>query len=261
MVSAIQEFYPYLYGFHFDLYTDHNPLVSLKTVKDYGGRASRWLLLSQQFQFTVKYKPGGSNGNADSLSRRLPPVESNTLSTKADKESATTEGDPEISALVQDPEPGSLHLFPQAQSNDQVLQEVKIALQQGTTLPRQFQGKRDKLVQKEGVLYYRQTHSSSLQMVVPHSLQRTVLEQIHEKGRHLGVHKTLAKLRERFYWPGHSAQVEKWVKECELCQRRNSPPQKPQASLGTITAEYPFQRFGGTLWVHSQHHQRGTAIF
>ena len=59
VVSAIQEFYPYLYGFHFDLYTDHNPLVSLKTVKDYGGRASRWLLLSQQFQFTVKYNPPG----------------------------------------------------------------------------------------------------------------------------------------------------------------------------------------------------------
>ena len=137
VVSAIQEFYPYLYGFHFDLYTDHNPLVSLKTLKDYGGRASRWLLLSQQFQFTVKYKPGGSNGNADSLSRRPPPVESNTLSTKADKESATTKGDPEIIALVQNPEPGSLHLLSQAQSNDHVLQKVKIALQQDTTIPRQ----------------------------------------------------------------------------------------------------------------------------
>lgn len=242
VVSAIQEFYPYLYGFHFDLYTDHNPLVSLKTVKDYGGRVSRWLLLLQQFQFTVKYKPGGSNGNADGLSRRPPPVENKTLPTKTEEESATTEGEPEIVALVQDPEPGSLHLLSQAQANDQVLQKVKIALQQDTALPQQFQGKRDKLVQKEGVLYYRQTDSSPLQAVIPYSLQRTVLEQIHDKGGHLGVHKTLAKLRERFYWPGYEAQVEKWVKECQLCQRRNNPPQKPQASLGTITAEYPFQK-------------------
>ena len=109
-----------------------------------------WLLLLQQFQFTVKYKPGGSNGNADGLSRRLPPVESNTLSTKADEESATTEGDPEVIALLHDPEPGSLHLLFQVQTNNQVLQEVKITLQQDTTLPQQFQGKRDKLVQKEG---------------------------------------------------------------------------------------------------------------
>ena len=42
----------------------------------------------QQFQFTVKYKTGESNGNADGLSRRPPPVESDTLSTKADEESA-----------------------------------------------------------------------------------------------------------------------------------------------------------------------------
>ena len=51
------------------------------------------------------------------------------------------------------------------------MQEVKIALQQDTTLPRQFQSKHDKLVQKEGVLYYRQTDSSPLQTVVPYSLQ------------------------------------------------------------------------------------------
>ena len=104
------------------------------------------------------------------------------MSTKADKESATTEEDPEIIALVQEPEPGSLHLLPQAQSNDQVLQVVKIARQQNTTLSRQFQGKRDKLVQKERVPYYLiQTNSSPLQTVVPYSLQRTVLEKKHDK--------------------------------------------------------------------------------
>ena len=123
------------------------------------------------------------------------------------------EEDPEIVALVQDPEAASLHLLSQAQSNDQVLQEVKIALQQHTTLSWQFQGKRDKLVQKEGVLYYQHTDSSPLQTIIPCSLQRAVLEQIHDKGGHLGVHKTLAKLREWFCWPGHGAQVEKWVKE------------------------------------------------
>ena len=69
VVGAIKEFYPYRYGFPFQLHTDHNPLVSLKTVKDFGGRVSRWMLLLQQFDFTVVYKPGTSNGNADCLSR------------------------------------------------------------------------------------------------------------------------------------------------------------------------------------------------
>ena len=38
-VSAVKEFYPYLYGFSFKLITDHNPLTSLKGLKDVGGRA------------------------------------------------------------------------------------------------------------------------------------------------------------------------------------------------------------------------------
>ena len=37
-VGAIKEFYPYLYGFSFKLVTDHNPLTSLKSLKDTGGR-------------------------------------------------------------------------------------------------------------------------------------------------------------------------------------------------------------------------------
>ena len=35
-VSAVKEFYPYLYGFSFKLVTDHNPLTSLKGLKDVG---------------------------------------------------------------------------------------------------------------------------------------------------------------------------------------------------------------------------------
>ena len=45
-VGAIKEFYPYLYGFSFKLVTDHNPLTSLKGLKDTrtGGRLAHWLL-------------------------------------------------------------------------------------------------------------------------------------------------------------------------------------------------------------------------
>ena len=38
VVGAVKEFYPYLYGFQFTLLTDHNPLTSLKGLKDTGGR-------------------------------------------------------------------------------------------------------------------------------------------------------------------------------------------------------------------------------
>ena len=69
VVSAIKEFYPYLYGFSFTLVTDHDPLTSLKRLKDVGGRLNRWLLFLQQFQYRIVYKPGKGHTNADTLSR------------------------------------------------------------------------------------------------------------------------------------------------------------------------------------------------
>ena len=36
-VAAIMELYPYLYGVPFQLMTDHNPLIVLKGLKDFGG--------------------------------------------------------------------------------------------------------------------------------------------------------------------------------------------------------------------------------
>ena len=69
-VAAIKEFYPYLYGFSFKLFTDHNPLIALKGLKDVGGRLARWMIFLQQFNFQIKYKPGKVNNDADALSRR-----------------------------------------------------------------------------------------------------------------------------------------------------------------------------------------------
>ena len=46
--------------------------------------------------------------------------------------------------------------------------------------------------------------SSMMQLVVPNSLKEKVLYGFHERigGGHLGVETLVAKLKERFYWPG-----------------------------------------------------------
>ena len=55
VVCAVKEFYPYLYGFQFTLVTDHNPLTSLKDLKD---TPARWMLYLQQFNFTFQHRSG-----------------------------------------------------------------------------------------------------------------------------------------------------------------------------------------------------------
>ena len=55
VVGAVKEFYPYLYGFHFELVTHHNPLTSVKDLRDVGGHLTRWMLYLQQFNFTFQH--------------------------------------------------------------------------------------------------------------------------------------------------------------------------------------------------------------
>ena len=66
---ATQAFRVYLLGRHFTIQTDHRALEWLDRVKESNGRLTRWSLALQPFSFTVEYRPGGQNGNADGLSR------------------------------------------------------------------------------------------------------------------------------------------------------------------------------------------------
>ena len=69
VVTAVKEFYPYLFGHNFKLVTDHNLLTTLTKLKDVGGRLSRWIMFLQQFNYEFAYKPGSRHTNADALSR------------------------------------------------------------------------------------------------------------------------------------------------------------------------------------------------
>ena len=66
---GVKRFRYYLLGHKFILFTDHNPLQYINTLKDSYGRLGRWMMLLQDFQFEVVYRPGRLNGNADALSR------------------------------------------------------------------------------------------------------------------------------------------------------------------------------------------------
>jgi hypothetical protein len=70
IVWAVEKFDQYLTGSHFDLYTDH---LALKWLFSESGsknrRVERWVLKLQPHDFTIKYRTGKANSNADALSR------------------------------------------------------------------------------------------------------------------------------------------------------------------------------------------------
>ena len=69
IVWAVETLRPYLYGNHFYIETDHNPLVWLNKCKDMNQKLLRWSLILQQYSFTIRHKSGVNHKNADALSR------------------------------------------------------------------------------------------------------------------------------------------------------------------------------------------------
>ena len=66
---ATRHFQQYLIGGHFTIQTDHKPLLSLMTKTHINTRLLNYTLRLQHFNFSIEYKEGISNGNADALSR------------------------------------------------------------------------------------------------------------------------------------------------------------------------------------------------
>ena len=70
VVEACKYFRPYLLGQSFTVVTDHRALAFLAQKESSNGRLARWMDVLQQFTFTIVYRPGKSNQNADVLSRQ-----------------------------------------------------------------------------------------------------------------------------------------------------------------------------------------------
>ena len=68
-------FRPYLHGRRFQLETDQKALQWLMTATNLPGKLLRWSLRLQEFDFSIQYRRGKANANADALSRLPVPLE------------------------------------------------------------------------------------------------------------------------------------------------------------------------------------------
>ena len=70
LFKSVNYFAHYLYGTRFEVVTDHKALVSLLHSRVLNRRLHGWVLQLLEYDFTVKYRPGLENGDADALSRQ-----------------------------------------------------------------------------------------------------------------------------------------------------------------------------------------------
>ena len=61
---------------------------------------------------------------------------------------------------------------------------------------------------------------------------------------HLGIEKTINRLRMKYFWQGQSEEIKRHVQTCVPCQMRKKVVGKPQGLMQFITVENPFDKVG-----------------
>lgn len=105
----------------------------------------------------------------------------------------------------------------------------------------QLKREKDKLALKAGLLYRQAklpSEENVNQLILPTKYRDTVLKALHDDSGHLGIERITDLLRQRFFWPKMSKDVEQYIKNCGECITRKSPNQRT-APLHQITSKGP----------------------
>ena len=76
------------------------------------------------------------------------------------------------------------------------------------------------------------------QLVIPEAYNADILKGRYTDFGHPGKERTLKLIRERFFWPGMSSEVEEYVFKCDRCLRRKTAT-NTRASLVNVHTNYP----------------------
>ena len=109
------------------------------------------------------------------------------------------------------------------------------------------------LILQDDLLYRRRKAMANLpeklQFIVPSTLRRDLFDHIHGSafGGHLGIRKTLEKIRERFHWPRLPSDVKCWIQQCDLCVSVKKTPRHTHARLQVYLVGNPLERIAGDI--------------
>lgn len=270
--AITDQFRDYLYySPKFVVYTDNNPLTYVLTSARLNATGLRWIGELADFDFEIKYRPGRSNVDADTLSRSPANIEQyiKSCSESIDQSvldtvvSTIQEGSQNTTAwlssvalaaqLEEEPAPVttlSAGQLAAAQQQDpcigRVIQLKKTGQrptyemkQEESAYTRQLLHEWNKLYLEGGILY-RQS-GESRQVVLPKKLRHTVYVELHENMGHLGPDRVIALAQERFYWPFMRADISHYVTQVCRCLKQKRPAKHTRAPLQPITTTAPFQ--------------------
>ena len=256
--AVTSRFHEYLYGGEFAVYTDNNSLTYVLTTAKLNATGQRWIAALANYNFSLHYKSGKTNIEADALSRIPNREEEVHIDKDAVKAIANAMQIGEFSELYENPNLiicKSTTPTPKKFSNEDWVKEQNqdpdigwfIQLLKGNKVEPKFltddvnimKRKKGRYILRNGLLYKKcvsnNRETGYLQFVLPKPFMKQALEACHDEVGHLGVERTTSLLKDRFYWPGMEDDIEEYVKTCPRWLKFKAIPERAELNIIDVT--------------------------
>ena len=269
--AITDKFHDYLYGANFEVVTDNNPLTYVLTSAKLYASGHRWVAALANYNFSISYRSGKLNMDADGLSRLSEGslsehvVYSDVLKAVLNQCHEADSHKPLAACVAQHIVVPDVDIHDDAvnasalsstdwdkgQAGDELISRVKTLVMKQRKPTRRmvtyehpdvhkFLKDWNKLNIKDDVLY-RSTTINGLdynQLVAPKAVQDTILKVLHDDQGHQGRDRTAWLVNTRFFWLGMNHDIERKVRQCNRCILQKTRP-IPAAELVNITSIAP----------------------
>ncbi|KAJ8936960.1 hypothetical protein NQ318_015622 [Aromia moschata] len=225
------------------------------------GQVARWMERLQQYNFKIMHRSGKTHGNADTLSRRPCLEQKCRYCQKIETKESSYEACNELlmATTIQVEDEWSSEELKKSQKKDSDLKLIRNWVKNGVrptwqevsrygTTIKGYWAQWNSLCLRDGLLHRKWESpdgvSAVYQLVLPKARIHQVLEELHSSpsGGHFGVTRTLARVRDRFYWVNCRRDVEEWCKRCDLCSAKKGPNTRSRGKMVQYLSGAPFER-------------------
>ena len=248
IIFGLQKYRYYLLGRPFEIQCDHKALTFVKSMKKPSPMLARYIEVLSEYDFTISHLKGKNNYLADALSRNVCKIEGCPCSGQETKVGELNK----MVSIVLPQIPLDEFLDKQLADDNlawiiEIIQdEIQLEANEIDELSKEKKGLlkiRDKLEIKQDILVYRDLDQFKQEVflpVVPKSLIPDILMKFHShptSGGHFGIAKTIAKIKQKYFWLSLRQDCIHFCKACTVCLKVKPSYTQHRAPLQPIISQ------------------------
>ena len=241
------------------LRSDHLPLKKFLAKNTLNSKVNNWAIKISPFQITFEYTKGIKNTLVDTMSwlididpqiqsepepegyefgyhtfNLLPTLEVTNVETTKKELLETLDEDASDKDLWK--LPISDNILSRLKQEDEFCKNILSQIEKGNIIEGQLYLIRNKILKR----YIIDGYDTYETIMIPRTLTPQILQMAHDELGHNGTHRTYILFKRLYNWKGFKPSVEKHIKMCYQCQRRNRQVVK-YATLHFNVATFPMQ--------------------